>query len=82
MMTSRARPPLNGVLQPWTELEGIGGDELIQSAAKWHQVADGHGVTMWVEVRAAGAGLTLHFETALDIDPTMFATMASIVSFR
>jgi hypothetical protein len=67
-----------GVLQDWIEVEGMGGDNVIQSGAKWLALEESQNLVFWLEVRGVALNPFLYYETAIATEPSVFRTMASI----
>jgi hypothetical protein len=69
---------MQGLLQDWIELEGIGNGEVIQSGSRWPNLEGYQDVIFWLEVKMATAVSTevrMHLQTAPASDPTLFTDM-------
>lgn len=67
-----------GVLQDWIAIESFGGDQVAQSGSRWIPIEGIQNITFWLEVRLVEKPITLFYETALVVEPTLFRPMASL----
>jgi hypothetical protein len=77
---AKASELMHAVLQDWTEIEGFGLPDVIQSGSSWLRLDAYQDVTFFLEVRLKqNAELALDYETALSFDPGVWWQMARVV---
>lgn len=68
------------LMQDWTDLEGSGNGEVIQSASKWLDVRGYQDIIFYLDVRTVTSVATevrMHYQTAPEVDPSLFTNMVA-----
>jgi hypothetical protein len=69
---------MHALLQDWTDIDGNGSIDVIQSSTSWLSVPHCQDIVFYLDVSYRSlVELEIHYETAPAIDPALFRGMAS-----